>query len=59
MLFGIAVLPAGARGNTLTRALDLLFELFGVRVLQFEPILHDTTPSSPSLLEAPAVRFRR
>ena len=35
MLFGIAVLPAGRRRNTLTRALDGLLELFGDRVLPF------------------------
>ena len=36
MLFGIAVLPAGRRRNTLTRALDGLLELFGDRVLPFD-----------------------
>lgn len=36
LLFGIAVLPAGRRGNTLTRALDGLLELFGDRVLPFD-----------------------
>jgi len=36
MLFGIAVLPAGKRRNTLTRALDGLLELFGDRVLPFD-----------------------
>ena len=36
MLFGIAVLPAGRRRNTLARALDGLLELFGDRVLQFD-----------------------
>jgi toxin FitB len=35
MLFGIAVLPASRRRNTLTRALDGLLELFGDRVLPF------------------------
>jgi predicted nucleic acid-binding protein len=36
MLFGIAVLPASKRRNTLTRALDGLLELFGDRVLPFD-----------------------
>ena len=36
MLFGIAVLPAGRRRNTLTRALDGLLELFDDRVLPFD-----------------------
>jgi toxin FitB len=36
MLFGIAVLPAGRRRNTWTRALDGLLELFGDRVLPFD-----------------------
>ena len=36
MLFGIGVLPAGRRRNTLTRALDGLLELFGDRVLPFD-----------------------
>ena len=36
MLFGIAVLPAGRRRNTLARALDGLLELFGDRVLPFD-----------------------
>jgi toxin FitB len=36
MLFGIAVLPAGRRRNSLTRALDGLLELFGDRVLPFD-----------------------
>jgi toxin FitB len=36
MLFGITVLPAGRRGNTLTRALDGLLELFGDRVPPFD-----------------------
>ena len=36
MLFGIAVLPAGKRRNTLTRALDGLLALFGDRVLPFD-----------------------
>jgi predicted nucleic acid-binding protein len=36
MLFGIAVLPAGRRRNTLTRALDGLLGLFGDRVLPFD-----------------------
>jgi predicted nucleic acid-binding protein len=36
ILFGIAVLPAGRRRNTLTRALDGLLELFGDRVLPFD-----------------------
>ncbi len=36
ILFGIAVLPAGRRRNTLTHALDGLLELFGDRVLPFD-----------------------
>jgi hypothetical protein len=36
ILFGIAVLPAGRRRNTLTRALDGLLGLFGDRVLPFD-----------------------
>jgi predicted nucleic acid-binding protein len=36
MLFGIAVLPAGRRRNTLTRALGGLLELFSDRVLPFD-----------------------
>ena len=36
ILFGIAVLPAGRRRNTLTRAFDGLLELFGDRVLPFD-----------------------
>ena len=36
MLFGIAVLPAGRRKNSLTHALDGLLELFGDRVLSFD-----------------------
>jgi predicted nucleic acid-binding protein len=36
MLFGIAVLPAGRRRNTLTRTLDGLLELFSDRVLPFD-----------------------
>jgi predicted nucleic acid-binding protein len=36
MLFGIAVLPAGRRRNSLTRTLDGLLELFGDRVLPFD-----------------------
>ncbi len=36
MLFGIAVLLAGRRRNSLTRALDGLLELFGDRVLPFD-----------------------
>jgi predicted nucleic acid-binding protein len=36
MLFGIAVLPAGRRRNSLSRALDGLRELFGDRVLPFD-----------------------
>ena len=36
ILFAIAVLPAGRRRNTLTRALDGLLELFGDRVLPFD-----------------------
>ncbi len=36
ILFGIAVLPAGRRRNTLMRALDGLLELFGDRVLPFD-----------------------
>jgi predicted nucleic acid-binding protein len=36
MLFGIAVLPAGRRRNSLSRALDGLLELFGDRVLPFD-----------------------
>jgi predicted nucleic acid-binding protein len=36
LLFGIGVLPAGKRRNTLTRALDGLLELFGDRVLPFD-----------------------
>jgi toxin FitB len=36
ILFGIAVLPAGRRRNTLTRALDGLLDLFGDRVLPFD-----------------------
>ena len=36
MLFGIAVLPAGRRRNTLTRALEGLLALFGDRVLPFD-----------------------
>jgi hypothetical protein len=36
LLFGIAVLPAGRRKNTSTRALDGLLALFGDRVLPFD-----------------------
>ena len=36
MLFGIAVLPAGRRRNSLSRALVGLLELFGDRVLPFD-----------------------
>ena len=36
MLFGIAVLPAGRRRNTLTRVLDGVLELFRDRVLPFD-----------------------
>ena len=36
ILFGIAVLQAGRRRNTLTRALDGLLDLFGDRVLPFD-----------------------
>jgi hypothetical protein len=36
MLFGIAVLPAGRRRNTLTRVLDSVLELFRDRVLPFD-----------------------
>jgi predicted nucleic acid-binding protein len=36
VLFGIAVLPAGRRRNSLARALDGLLELFGDRVLPFD-----------------------
>ena len=36
VLFGIAVLSAGRRKNTLTRALDGSLELFGDRVLPFD-----------------------
>ena len=36
MLFGIAVLPAGRRRNSLTRTLDDLLGLFGDRVLPFD-----------------------
>jgi hypothetical protein len=36
ILFGIAVLPAGRRRNTLTRARDGLLEVFGDRVLPFD-----------------------
>ena len=36
LLFGIALLPAGRRRNSLTRALDGLLELFGGRVLPFD-----------------------
>jgi predicted nucleic acid-binding protein len=36
MLFGIAMLPAGRRRNTLARALDGLLALFGDRVLPFD-----------------------
>jgi predicted nucleic acid-binding protein len=36
ILFGIALLPAGRRRNTLTRALDGLLGLFGDRVLPFD-----------------------
>jgi predicted nucleic acid-binding protein len=36
MLFGIAVLPAGRRRNTVSRALDGLLALFGDRVLPFD-----------------------
>jgi predicted nucleic acid-binding protein len=37
LLFGIAALPAGKRKNTLESALDGLMELFGDRVLSFDP----------------------
>ena len=36
ILFGIALLPADRRRNTLTRSLDGLLELFGDRVLPFD-----------------------
>jgi len=36
MLLGIAVLPAGRRGNAVARTLDGLLELFGDRVLPFD-----------------------
>ena len=36
LLFGLAVLPAGRRRNTLTHALDGLLDLFGDRVLPFD-----------------------
>jgi hypothetical protein len=36
ILFGIAVLQAGRRRNTLTRTLDGLLDLFGDRVLPFD-----------------------
>jgi predicted nucleic acid-binding protein len=36
LLFGIAVVPAGKRRNSLKRALDGLLELFGDRVLPFD-----------------------
>jgi predicted nucleic acid-binding protein len=36
ILFGIAVMPAGKRRNSLTRALDGLLELFDGRVLPFD-----------------------
>jgi hypothetical protein len=36
LLFGIALLPAGRRRNSLTRALEGLLELFGGRVLPFD-----------------------
>jgi toxin FitB len=36
VLFGISVLPAGRRRNTLTHALDGLLDLFGDRVLPFD-----------------------
>ena len=36
MLFGIAVLPAGRRRTSLTRALDGVLALFGERVLPFD-----------------------
>ena len=36
MLFGIAVLPASRRRNSLTRAIDGLLALFGDRVLPFD-----------------------
>jgi predicted nucleic acid-binding protein len=36
MLFGIAVLPAGRRRNSLTRAFGGLLELFADRVLPFD-----------------------
>jgi len=36
ILFGIAVLPAGRRRNTLTRALEGSLELFADRVLPFD-----------------------
>ena len=36
MLFGIAGLPEDRRGNSLTRTLDGLLDLFGDRVLPFD-----------------------
>ncbi|TXF11850.1 type II toxin-antitoxin system VapC family toxin [Pelomicrobium methylotrophicum] len=37
LLFGIAALPTGRRKSTLESALDGLMELFGDRVLSFDP----------------------
>jgi predicted nucleic acid-binding protein len=59
MLFGIAVLPAGRRRNSLTRALDGLLELFGDRVLPSTPTRHATTPRSPSRRATPVAASRR
>jgi PIN domain-containing protein len=58
MLFGIAVLPAGRRRNTLTRALDGLLELFGDRVLPFDT---DAARHHTALAVAvtPVAAFRR
>jgi predicted nucleic acid-binding protein len=51
ILFGIAVLPAGRRRNTLTRALDGLLEMCRDRVLPFDTDAarqqcHGVAPSS-------------
>src|SRR5258708_304695 len=50
MLFGIAVLPAGRRRNSLTRALDGLLELFGDPVLPF----HTDAARHHTVLAVPA-----
>jgi predicted nucleic acid-binding protein len=58
MLFGIAVLPAGWRRNSLTRTLDGLLALFGERVLRSIPRLRAATPRSRLLRVPPAADFR-